>query len=106
MAADYLGEFEHLVLLAILQAGPKAYGVPVRHEIVRRAGRDVSFGAVYSTLRRLEAKGLVASEPGDPEPVSGGRARKLVRLTETGLEAVRASQARISRMSEGLPELG
>ena len=102
MSNDYLGEFEHLVLLAVLQAQPEAYGVPIRDEIERRAGRDVSFGAVYSTLRRLESKGLVESERGDPEPVPGGRARKLIRLTTEGVEAVRASQERIRRMSEGL----
>ncbi len=105
MSSDYLGEFEHLVLLAVLQTGPHAYGVPIRDEIHRRARRDVSFGAVYSTLRRLEAKGLVVSERGNPLPVPGGRARKIVRLTQAGLKAVRASQARIASMSEGLAEL-
>ena len=102
---DYLGEFEHLVLLAVLQVGPEAYGVPIREEIEARGGRDVSFGAVYATLRRLEAKGLVASERSDPEPVQGGRARKIVRLTSAGIDAVRASQARLSRMAEGLNEV-
>lgn len=105
MSNDYLGEFEHLVLLAVLQSGPEAYGVPIRDEIEKRGGREVSFGAVYATLRRLEAKGLVESEKGDPEPVQGGRARKIVRLTEEGLEAVRASRARLDRMAEGLGEL-
>ena len=102
MPNDYQGEFEHLVLLAVMQAGPEAYGVPIRDEIEARGERDVSFGAVYATLRRLEKKGLVETELGDPEPVAGGRARKLVRLTADGLDAVRRSQARLARMSEGL----
>ena len=54
MANDYLGEFEHLVLLAVMQLGNDAYGVPIRQLIAERAERDVSFGAVYSTLRRLD----------------------------------------------------
>lgn len=105
MSTDYLGEFEHLVLLAVLQAGPDAYGVPIREQIEARGERDVSFGAVYATLRRLEGKGLVTSERSDPEPVQGGRARKIIRLTDQGLEAVRASRARLQRMAEGLGEV-
>ena len=105
MPNDYLGEFEHLVLLAILQSGPDAYGVPIREQIEARGERDVSFGAVYATLRRLEGKGLVVSELGEPEPVQGGRARKIVRLTEAGLEALRASRARLERMADGLGEV-
>ena len=105
MSNDYLGEFEHLVLLAVMQAGPEAYGVPIREEIEARGERDVSFGAVYATLRRLEKKGLVTMEMGEPEPVPGGRARKLVRLTSEGIDAVRRSQARLARMSEGLGEI-
>lgn len=105
MSTDYLGEFEHLVLLAVLQAGPDAYGVPIREQIEARGERDVSFGAVYATLRRLEGKGMVTSERSDPEPVPGGRARKIIRLTDQGLEAVRASRARLRRMAEGLGEV-
>lgn len=102
---DYLGEFEHLVLLAILQLGEGTYGVPIRDEIEGRAGRPVSFGAVYSTLRRLESKGLVESWAGEAEPVPGGRARKLVRLTPEGLAALQRSRARLDRMADGLGDV-
>lgn len=99
---DYLGEFEHLVLLALLRLGDGTYGVPIRDEIIERAGRDVSFGAVYSTLRRLEAKGWIETWMSAPTPVQGGRARKRVRLTRQGLETVQRAQERLSRMAEGL----
>lgn len=99
---DYLGEFEHLVLLAVLRLGDGTYGVPIREEIEARAGRDVSFGAVYSTLRRLESKGWIETWMSDPKPIPGGRARKRVRLTPVGLETVQRAQERLSRMAEGL----
>ena len=73
--ADYLGEFEQLILLALVRLGEDAYGVTIRDILRERAGRDVSFGAIYSTLRRLEAKGLVGSSLGEPAPVRGGRAK-------------------------------
>ena len=99
---DYLGEFEHLVLLAVLRLGDGTYGVPIRDEIEARARRDVTLGAVYSTLRRLESKALVESWMSEPDPVPGGRSRKRIRITPGGLEAVRRSQERLGRMSEGL----
>ncbi len=99
---DSLGEFEHLVLLAVLRLGDGTYGVPIRDEIVERAGRDVSFGAVYSTLRRLESKGWIETWMSTPTPVKGGRSRKRVRLTPAGLETVQRAQERLARMTEGL----
>lgn len=99
---DYLGEFEHLVLLAVLRLGDGTYGVPIRDEIVQRADRDVSFGAVYSTLRRLESKGWIETWMSAPTPVQGGRSRKRVRLTDRGLETVQRAQERLARMAEGL----
>lgn len=103
--SDALGEFEHLVLLAILQLGPGTYGVPIRDEIEARAGRDVTLGAVYSTLRRLEGKGWIESWMSEPEPVPGGRSKKKVRLTPEGARTVRAAHARIERMAEGLSDV-
>ncbi len=106
MTHDHLGEFEHLVLLAVLQTMPEAYGVPIRREIVERTGRDTSFGAVYATVRRLERKGLVESELDDEEGRDGpGRPRKMVRITPEGLDALQAARGRLSRMAEGLEEL-
>jgi DNA-binding PadR family transcriptional regulator len=99
---DYLGEFEHLVLLALVRLGDGTYGVPIREEIVERAGREVSFGAVYSTLRRLESKGWIETWMSEPTPVQGGRSRKRVRLTSVGLETLQRAQQRLSRMAEGL----
>lgn len=99
---DYLGEFEHLVLLAILQLGDDAYGVRIRELIEERASRRVSFGAVYSTLRRMERKGYVKSSMGEPEPVSGGRARKYFAVTAGGRALVIQARRRLESMSQGL----
>jgi|SRR5579871_534500 len=99
---DYLGEFEQLILLALVRLGDDAYGVTIRETLLDRAGRDVSFGAIYSTLRRLEAKGLVRSSLGDPTPVRGGRAKKYVAITARGREAVRDAQRAFGRMAEGI----
>lgn len=102
MGEDYLGEFEFLVMLAVARLDGDAYGVTIRNEIEQRGGRSASFGAVYSTLRRLEAKGYVASHTSDPEPVAGGRARKLFRTTSKGRRAALRSQRLLERMSEGV----
>jgi PadR family transcriptional regulator PadR len=102
---DYLGEFEHLLLLAVLRLGEEAYGVSLRQTLRERAGRDASFGAIYSTLRRLEQKGLVRSSLGDPEPVRGGRGKKYVALTPRGQLAVRSAHRAMRRMADGLAGL-
>lgn len=99
---ESLGEFEHLVLLAILRLGADAYGMRVRREIADRTGRDVTIGAVYATLDRLEAKGLVASEIGEPTPERGGRAKRSFRLTGTGIEAVNRAQENLLSMLDGI----
>jgi DNA-binding PadR family transcriptional regulator len=97
-----LGEFEHLVLLAVLRLGGDAYGMRVRREIADRTGRDVTIGAVYATLDRLAAKGLVTSELADPTPERGGRAKRLFRLTGAGIAAVNRSRQDLASMLEGL----
>ena len=102
---DYLGEFEQLILLALARLGDEAYGVTIRQTLVERAGRRASFGAIYSTIRRLEAKGLVRSFKGEPESVRGGRAKKHVVLTARGRAALRASHSAIVRMAEGVSDL-
>ena len=103
---DYLGEFEVLILLALARLGDDAYGVTVRRTLIERAGRNASFGAIYSTLRRLEQKGLVRSAYGDPEPVRGGRAKKHVALTARGHAALRQTHAALLRMAAGVPGIG
>lgn len=100
---QYLAEFEIYVLLAVLRLGDDAYGVTVRKEIEERAGRSVSIGAVYATLGRLEEKRMVDFRASTPEPVQGGRSRKLVSLTPTGVAALEHSAAMLRRMMQGTP---
>jgi PadR family transcriptional regulator, regulatory protein PadR len=99
---EALGEFEQLVLLAIVQLDDHVYGVPIADEILRRTGRTVSPAAVYVTLRRLEQKGLLSSTMSDPTPERGGKARRCVRVTQTGLASLRASRQALDNMWKGL----
>lgn len=98
----YLGEFEHLVLLAVLRLGDDAYAVPVRSEIEDRAGRQVARGALYTTLDRLEQKGLLRSRLGDPLAERGGRARRYYTVSGRGLAALRTARASIDSLSAGV----
>jgi PadR family transcriptional regulator PadR len=102
-SSSSLGELESLVLLAVLRIGDEAYGVPVRDEIRRRAGRSLTLGTVYKTLMRLEAKGMLVTTTSEPEPRRGGRRRKLYRLTAAGRRALQRTLATLDRMAEGLP---
>ena len=102
---DYLGHFELMVLLAILQAGEDAYGVPIAREIEDTTGKDVALGSIYAALDRLEAKGLVTSEMGDPTPERGGRAKRYFRVTGTGVREAREAQRNLSKLWRGLPQL-
>jgi PadR family transcriptional regulator PadR len=99
---DYLGEFEHIVLLALLRLDDQAYGVTVRREIQGRIKREVSIGAVYATLDRLEAKGFVKSFHGDPTPERGGRSKRFFRVTAKGIAAVSRTHRALEMMTEGL----
>lgn len=98
----FLGEFEQLVLLAVIRLEQNAYGVTIRDTIDDYTGRDVIVGQVYAALERLEGKGLVASRVSAPEPVPGGRARKLFTITTTGRRALATSRQMAARMAEGL----
>lgn len=98
-----LGELESLVLLAVLRCGHMAYGVSVRDEIHRAAGRSLTVGTVYKTLMRLEAKGLLSTTVSAPEPRRGGRRRKLYQLTARGRGALQHTLAGLERMTRGLP---
>ena len=104
--AEYLGEFEQIVLLAILRLGEGAYGVPMRHEIERRTGRHVSVGALYSTLDRLESKRYVHSWFADATPQRGGRSKRYFRLLPEGLEALARSKSMLDRMWQGVKVKG
>lgn len=93
-----LGEFEQLVLLAVVALGDRAYAVPVRREIERVAQRAVTRGAVYITLDRLEQKGLLTSLLGEATPERGGRARRYYRATTVAVAALRRNRASLERM--------
>lgn len=96
---DHLGEFEHLVLLSILALEEDdSYGVQIRDELRETGGRDVAAPTVYSALERLEEKGLVSSELGEPTPERGGRAKKLFRVEPAGVAALRGARARLDRL--------
>jgi PadR family transcriptional regulator, regulatory protein PadR len=99
-----LGDFEQLVLLAVLhlESDAEAYGVTIRREIHARAERDVSISAVYTTLDRLESKGLLKSWIGDPTPQRGGRRRKFYSLRPAGVAALRQAYRAFTGMTHGL----
>src|SRR5262245_20040184 len=97
-----LGDFEQLVLLAVLRLSNDAYGARLRQEIHARSGRDVSINAVYTTLDRLERKGLLKSWTGDPTAERGGRRRKFYALRPAGVSALRHAWRTFTAMADGL----
>jgi PadR family transcriptional regulator PadR len=97
-----LGELEQLVLLAVLRVGDGAYGVPVHREIQRRTRRDLTLGTIYKTLSRLEAKGLVTSQLGEPTPERGGKATRCYAVTAEGQRTLHATLRMLRRMAAGL----
>lgn len=99
---DSLGEFEQLVLLAVLRLGEKAYAVTIRQEIEERTGRAVSRGAIYITLDRLEKKSYLASRMADATAERGGRARRYYELKPVGAAALRDSWSAMRKMWEGM----
>jgi PadR family transcriptional regulator, regulatory protein PadR len=99
---EHLGEFEQIVLLAVLRLGDEAYGVPIRQDIEERTGRALTVGALYRTLDRLEEKGYVSSAFSDPTPERGGRSKRYFRIKPLGLRTLRASREALTAMWEGL----
>lgn len=97
-----LGEFEQLILLAILRRRDDAYGVTIRAELADRAGRTVAPGALYTALERLETKGLIISRMSEPTPQRGGRAKRLVTVTAAGMKALTRSVRAYERLLDGL----
>jgi len=102
---DNLGEFEQLVLLAVLRLGDGAYGARIQEVLEERAGREASVSAIYITLTRLAEKGLVSSWMGEPTEVRGGKARRYFHVEPAGAAALDESRARLRRMWEGIDEL-
>jgi PadR family transcriptional regulator len=98
----YLGEFEQIVLLAVVRLGTRAYGVPIRQEIEKRTGRKVTVGALYATLDRLEAKGYLHSWFADATPQRGGRAKRYFRVEPEGVKTLSQSKSMLDRMWQGL----
>ena len=97
-----LGEFEFIVMAAVLQLGEDGYGAAVRDEIQRRLSRSVTLGAVYSTLDRLEKKGLVRSWMGEPSPERGGKAKRFFAVEAPGTRALRQTSEDFRAMTTGL----
>jgi len=101
---SYLGEFELMILLAVLHLGDEAYGVPISRELERHRRRDISVGSVYAALERLESKGLVASSLGDPTPERGGKAKRYFRVTKEGLRQVHETRRVLTGLWRALPD--
>ena len=99
---EFLGEFEQIVLLTVARLRTDAYGVAIRQEIERRVGRAIAIGSVYAALDRMERKGLLSSDVGDPTPVRGGRAKRFYALQAPGAEALRRSRDVLSGLWDGL----
>jgi DNA-binding PadR family transcriptional regulator len=102
---DALGSLEHIVLLAVMRLGSDAYGMTVRREIEDATGRDISIGAVYATLVRLESKGFIRSHAGEPTAARGGRAKRYFHTTADGESALRTTHEIILKLSAGLKGL-
>ena len=102
---DYVGDFEQLVLLAVLRLGDGAYGMAVRREIEANSNRSVSLGAIYATLDRLEEKGLVSSALGPAARERRDRARRFFKVRAPGIRALQNALAALDRMRWGVPGL-
>ena len=101
----YLGEFEMKVMMALLRLGSDAYGMTVRREISDRTGRDVSIGAIYATLDRMERKGFVSSFKGEATPERGNRAKRYFKIEAPGRRVFDESWNALNKMHEGLDDL-
>lgn len=101
----YLGQFELMVLLALMRLGEDAYGVTVADELEKETGREVVIANVYATLERLQDRGFVSSSLGDATPERGGRAKRYFRITGAGLREVRDARRSLISLWKGLPEL-
>lgn len=99
---DYLGHFEEIVLLAVLRLREDAYGAKIRQKVAEATKRDVSIGAIYATLDRLERKGYLKSWQGEATPERGGRAKRYFRVEGAGAQALNDTNAARNRLAEGL----
>jgi PadR family transcriptional regulator, regulatory protein PadR len=96
-----LGEFEYLLLAAAVRLGDEAYGAAIVQEIGRSSRRKCSIGALYTTLDRLEAKGMIKTWMGKPTQERGGRSKRMVRVSAKGIEAATAFYETVLKVSHG-----
>ena len=101
----HLGDLEQMVLLAVLQSGEDAYGGSVSRELEARAERKVSRGALYVTIDRLEKKGMLSSRLGESTPGRGGRRKRHLEVTPTGVATLRAAKKSWTSLWAGLDEV-
>ena len=101
----FLGEFEQLVLLALMRLGDEAYALPAREELTRVTGKETSRGALYRTLERLESKGYVDWEMEAEAPRRGGHPRRRFMVTTEGVEILRASRSALQELWSGIEAL-
>jgi len=99
---DNLGDFEQLVMLAVMRLDDDAYGTSIRDELKTRAEREVSPGAIFTTLERLESRGLVTSRYGEPTAERGGRSKRFYRLSPEGRRSLAKAVRIARRMVQGL----
>ena len=102
LMATSIGTLELSALLTVARLGDDAYGLAVRHDLSERTGRDYSVGAIYTTLQRLEDKGLLTSRASEPLPVRGGRSRRHFRLTGAGARAIRDAERQTKSIWAGV----
>jgi DNA-binding PadR family transcriptional regulator len=97
-----IGEFEYALIAAAVRLGDDAYGAAIREEIAQVTGRACSIGALYTTIDRLQTKGLLKTWMGDATPQRGGRAKRMVRVTPKGAQAAKAFYDSVIRLSRGV----
>ena len=102
MSQEYLGEFEQMVLLAIMRLDGNAYGLAIRDELTAVAGREPSSGALYTTLDRMEKKGLLTSTSGEGSSERGGRPRRYLKVTPEGRELLTRTRSTLMALWSGL----
>ena len=100
----HLSDFELIALLVLLRLGDDAYGVPIAREMEQQTKREVKLGSIYATLERLEKKGFVVSELGEPTQERGGRAKRYFRVTKDGLRAIHRTRQMLMRLWQNLPQ--
>ncbi len=102
MSRSSTGALELAVLLSVVRLQANAYGLAIRRDLSARLGRDYAVGAIYTTLKRLQEKGLLVSHNGDPLPVRGGRSRRHYAITSAGARAIRDARAQATSIWSGI----